>query len=99
MGGSSIGVGGIGIGVDVGIRGVGDGGGSGTVLWIVKVVLLLLMEGDNGLIRVLNRGVRIRGEGRCVEELGVSGTGTGWWVIVVGEFGVKVGAFGGVVGG
>ena len=31
------------------------------------------MEGD--LIRVLNRGVRIRGEGKVVAGLGVNGTG------------------------
>jgi hypothetical protein len=35
--------------------------------------LLLLIEGDDDLIRVLNRGVRIRGEGKVVE---VSGKGS-----------------------
>jgi len=35
--------------------------------------LLLLMKGEDDLIRVLNLGLRIRGEGKVVEELRVNG--------------------------
>jgi len=43
---------------------------------LIPLLLLLLIEGenDNDPIRVLNRGVRIRGEGRVVEGLRARGT-------------------------
>ena len=71
---------------------------------MTPLLLLLSIEGENDPIRVLNRGVRIRGEGKVVEVLRVSGTGEvevegrGWekWyatgvaaAVAVGEFGVK----------
>ena len=73
-------MGGIRIGVDVetGVKGDGDDGGM--MLWIIKrgglamKPLLLLFIGENEPIRVLNRGVRIRGESKVVEGLRVSGT-------------------------
>ena len=69
---------------------------------MTPLLLLPSIEGENDPIRVLNRGVRIRGEGKVVEVLRVSGTGEvegrGWekWyatgvaaAVAVGEFGVK----------
>jgi hypothetical protein len=69
--------------------------------------LLLRLMGDNDdPIRVLNRGVRIRGEGRVVEGLRVNGTdeveaeGRKKWcatgVVVVDECGI-LGEFGRLV--
>jgi len=64
-------VGGIGIGVDVEMGVIG--GDSGMVLWMISwggvlmlLLLLLLKEGESEPIRVLNRGFRIRGEGKGV---------------------------------
>ena len=58
-------MGSIGIGVDVetGVR--GDGGE------MALMPLLSLVLGENDPIRVLNRGVRIRGEGRVVVAEGL----------------------------
>ena len=69
----------------------------------LRPLLLAFIEGENDPIRVLNRGVRIRGEGKVVEGFRVSGTdeveveGRGWdkWyatgvtAVPVGEFGVE----------
>ena len=64
-------MGGIGIGVDLemGVIG-GDGGIIVLLLWMMILLLLLLLkeEGESDPMRVLNRGFRIRGEGRVVEE-------------------------------
>ena len=76
IGGKSIGVGGIGIGVDVEIVGV-IGGVGGMVLllgFIIWAWMPLLLKGEKDPMRVLNRGVRIRGDGRVVEGLRVKGT-------------------------
>jgi len=81
IGGSnkSIGVGGTGIGVDVEIFGVVIGGDDDGIGFVIRwggetLLLLLLMKGEKDPIWVLNRGLRIRGEGRVVvEELGVKG--------------------------
>ena len=55
-------MGGIGIGVDVETGVIGSGGGGLALM----PLLFLVLEGENDPIRVLNRGVRIRGEGRVV---------------------------------
>jgi hypothetical protein len=70
-------VGGTGIGVDVenffGVIG-GDGVVVGLFVWIITGLMVLLLKGENDPIRVLNRGLRIRGEGRGVEGLRGKGT-------------------------
>ena len=60
-------MGGIRIGVDLemGVIG-GDGGIIVLLLWMI-LLLLLNEEGESDPIRLLNRGFRIRGEGRVVE--------------------------------
>jgi len=91
MGGNSIGVGGIGIGiwveeenlmeVDMG----DDDENGGMTSWIIRgsatvplsLPLLLLIEEEDDLIRVLNRGVRIRGEDLTEKELRLRPRGTG----------------------
>ena len=61
-------MGSIGIGVDVetGVRGDGGDGGEMALMPLLSLVL-----GENDPIRVLNRGVRIRGEGRVVVAEGL----------------------------
>ena len=60
-------MGGIRTGVDLkmGVIG-GDGGIIVLLLWMI-LLLLLNEEGESDPIRLLNRGFRIRGEGRVVE--------------------------------
>ena len=68
----SLGVCGMGIGVDFGMGVIGGDGGIIVVLWWMMMLVLLLLlneEGESDPIRVLNRGFRIRGEGRVVEGL------------------------------
>ena len=63
-------MGGIGIGVDLEMGVIGGDGGIIVVLMLWMILLLLLNEeGESDPIRVLNRGFRIRGEGRVVEGL------------------------------
>ena len=67
----SVGVGGMGIGVDLEMGVIGGDGGIIVLLWLLWMIILLLLlneEGESDPIRVLNRGFRIRGEGRVVEE-------------------------------
>ena len=63
---------GIGIGVDLEMGVIGGDGGIIVLLllWMMILLLLLLLkeEGESDPMRVLNRGFRIRGEGRVVEE-------------------------------
>ena len=67
IGSRSIGVGGIGIGVDVETGVIGDGGDDGEMA-LMPLLFLFFSEGENDPIWVLNRGVRIRGEGRVVAK-------------------------------
>ena len=61
----------MGIGVDLEVRVIGGDGGIIVVLLLWMMIFLLLLKGggESDLIRVLNRGFRIRGEGRVVEGL------------------------------
>ena len=61
-------MGGIGIGVDLEMGVIGGDGGIIVLLLLWMILLLLLnKEGESDPIRLLNRGFRIRGEGRVVE--------------------------------
>ena len=56
---------GIGVDLEMGVIG-GDGGIAVLLLWMI-LLLLLKEEGESDPMRVLNRGFRIRGDGRVVE--------------------------------
>ena len=58
----------MGIGVDLEMGVIGGDGGIIVVLLLLWMILLL-KEGESDPMRVLNRGFRIRGEGRVVEGL------------------------------
>ena len=61
-------MGGTGIGVDLEMGVIGGDGGIIVLLLLWMILLLLLNEeGESDPMRVLNRGFRIRGEGRVVE--------------------------------
>ena len=62
----SLGEGGMGIGVDLEMGVIGGDGGIIVVL-LLWMILLLNEEGESDPMRVLNRGFRIRGEGKVVE--------------------------------
>ena len=59
-------MGGIRIGVDLEMGVIGGDGDIIVLLWMI-LALLLNEEGESDPIRLLNRGFRIRGEGRVVE--------------------------------